>query len=131
MAPHNFLATGICQGGGAGAVNLAAGTTSGGNATHPLWAAGLQVPLVVGSRSSAGFEIGYGFRREVATPRTQSGWPACRCAPVALDPKRVTLPLPDSKQTWPKPSKDHVVHCYATNKVLQSVIGHVPDNTAA
>ena len=42
-ALHNFLATGICQGGGAGAVNLAAGTTSGGNATHPLWLAGLQV----------------------------------------------------------------------------------------
>lgn len=43
VALHNFLATGICQGGGAGAVNLAAGTTSGGNATHPIWLAGLQV----------------------------------------------------------------------------------------
>ena len=44
VALHNFLGTGICQSGGAGGVNLAAGTTSGGNATHPIWLAGLQVP---------------------------------------------------------------------------------------
>lgn len=40
---HNFLATGICQSGGAGAGDLSAGTTGGGNATHPLWMAGLKV----------------------------------------------------------------------------------------
>ena len=40
---RNFLATGVCQGGAAGGVDLAAGTTSGGAATHPFWLAGLQV----------------------------------------------------------------------------------------
>ncbi|KAK9836281.1 hypothetical protein WJX81_001826 [Elliptochloris bilobata] len=82
---HNFLATGICQSGAAGGADLTAGTTSGGNATHPLWLAGLQGAGQVIGMGDTGLDVGHCLFRDdaVLVPTTLAGGLQQGMAPAA------------------------------------------------